>query len=151
MYSIYSIVSSALKKLALMPSSKSWLKYAMSSDKDATWASGPHQEFNYRAIPSLLYSCIAKGISLLFNGPLCFTIPYTASAIFLGPEFPSIIGGLFGLLIVTIAIKNKILIWAGVLIPTRALVIPKFFNAYGLRMHICIGRIFDSEFFTDST
>ncbi len=41
---------------------------------------------------------------------LCFTIPYTASAIFLGPEFPSIIGGLIGLLIVTIAIKNKILI-----------------------------------------
>ena len=40
---------------------------------------------------------------------LCFTIPYLVTAIFLGPEFPSIIGGLFGMGIVTIAIKFNFL------------------------------------------
>ncbi len=53
------------------------------------------------------------GISIfpfaIFAG-LSFTIPYLITAIFLGPEFPSIIGGLFGLLIVTVAIKFKFLI-----------------------------------------
>ena len=39
-----------------------------------------------------------------------FTIPYVLTGIFLGPEFPSIIGGLTGLAIVTIAIKNNFLI-----------------------------------------
>ena len=41
---------------------------------------------------------------------LCFTVPYLISGIFLGPEFPSILGGLIGLSIVTIAIKLKFLI-----------------------------------------
>ena len=41
---------------------------------------------------------------------LSFTIPYALTGIFLGPEFPSIIGGLFGLTLVTIATKNKFLI-----------------------------------------
>ncbi len=41
---------------------------------------------------------------------LSFTLPYLLAGVFLGPEFPSIIGGLFGLFIVTIAIKKKILI-----------------------------------------
>ncbi|MBS91835.1 MAG: lactate permease [Rickettsiales bacterium] len=54
-----------------------------------------------------------EGISIfpfaLFAG-LCFTLPYVFSAIFLGPEFPSIIGGLFGLVTVTLAIKKRILI-----------------------------------------
>ena len=36
---------------------------------------------------------------------LSFTIPYVISGIFLGPEFPSIIGGLIGLIVVTTAIK----------------------------------------------
>ena len=39
-----------------------------------------------------------------------FTIPYAIAGIFLGPEFPSIIGGLVGLAIVTTAVKKKILI-----------------------------------------
>ena len=39
-----------------------------------------------------------------------FTIPYVITGIFLGPEFPSIIGGLVGLAIVTLAIKKKFLI-----------------------------------------
>ena len=30
---------------------------------------------------------------------LCFTIPYLILTIFLGPEFPSIIGGLFGMVL----------------------------------------------------
>jgi len=41
---------------------------------------------------------------------LSFTIPYVIAGIFLGPEFPSIIGGLFGLAIVTTAIKFGFLI-----------------------------------------
>ena len=41
---------------------------------------------------------------------LCFTIPYLITAIFLGPEFPSIIGGLFGMAIVTIAIRFNFLV-----------------------------------------
>ncbi len=41
---------------------------------------------------------------------LSFTIPYLITGIFLGPEFPSIIGGLFGLFIVTIAVKKGFLI-----------------------------------------
>ena len=41
---------------------------------------------------------------------LSFTIPYLLTGIFLGPEFPSIIGGLTGLFIVTIATKRKFLI-----------------------------------------
>ena len=40
---------------------------------------------------------------------LSFTIPYVLSAVFIGPEFPSIIGGLIGLTIVTYAIKNNFL------------------------------------------
>tara|TARA_B100000989_G_scaffold298164_1_gene286384 strand:+ start:545 stop:2239 length:1695 start_codon:yes stop_codon:yes gene_type:complete len=41
---------------------------------------------------------------------LSFTFPYVLSAIFLGPEFPSIIGGLTGLAIVILAIKRNFLI-----------------------------------------
>ena len=41
---------------------------------------------------------------------LSFTIPYLFTAVFLGPEFPSIIGGLFGMGLVTLAIKYKFLI-----------------------------------------
>ena len=41
---------------------------------------------------------------------LSFTIPYLVTAILLGPEFPSILGGLFGMGIVTIAIKYKFLV-----------------------------------------
>ena len=54
-----------------------------------------------------------EGLSIfpfaLFSA-LCFTVPYLVSGIFLGPEFPSILGGLIGLSIVTIAIKLKFLI-----------------------------------------
>lgn len=54
-----------------------------------------------------------EGLSILpfaiFSG-LSFTIPYVVTGVFLGPEFPSIIGGLFGLGIVTIAIKFGFLI-----------------------------------------
>ena len=40
---------------------------------------------------------------------ICFTIPYMLTGIFLGPEFPSIFGGLIGLGIVTIAINFNFL------------------------------------------
>jgi len=42
-------------------------------------------------------------------GGLAFTIPYALTGIFLGPEFPSIIGALIGLPIVVLAAKNKFL------------------------------------------
>jgi lactate permease len=42
-------------------------------------------------------------------GGLAFTIPYALTGIFLGPEFPSIIGALVGLPIVVFAAKNKFL------------------------------------------
>lgn len=40
----------------------------------------------------------------------CFTIPYTLSAVILGPEFPSIIGGLVGLGIVAFTAKRGFLV-----------------------------------------
>ena len=41
---------------------------------------------------------------------LSFTIPYLLAGIFIGPEFPSIIGGLIGLTIVIIAANKKFLL-----------------------------------------
>ncbi|WP_461537230.1 L-lactate permease [Spongorhabdus nitratireducens] len=56
----------------------------------------------------------AEGLQVLpfaiFAG-LAFTIPYALTGIFLGPEFPSLLGGLIGLAIVTTAAK------AGFLMP----------------------------------
>ncbi|MGF6695035.1 L-lactate permease [Pseudomonas sp. D(2018)] len=49
----------------------------------------------------------------LFAG-LAFTLPYAATGVFLGPEFPSLLGGLVGLAIVTTAAR------AGFLIPKRS-------------------------------
>ena len=55
---------------------------------------------------------VAKGLEALpfgiFAG-LAFTVPYFLVAWFLGPEFPSLVGGLVGLAIVTIAAKNNFL------------------------------------------
>jgi len=44
----------------------------------------------------------------LFAG-LAFTLPYVATGVFLGPEFPSLLGGLVGLAIVTTAARFKFL------------------------------------------
>ena len=41
---------------------------------------------------------------------LAMTIPYVLVAIFLGPEFPSLIGGLVGLMIVTTAARFEFLV-----------------------------------------
>ena len=41
---------------------------------------------------------------------LSFTIPYVLSGVIIGPEFPSIIGGIIGLAIVTTAVKKRFLI-----------------------------------------
>ncbi|MEO1131228.1 MAG: L-lactate permease [Cyanobacteria bacterium J06639_1] len=49
----------------------------------------------------------------LFSG-LAFTVPYTLTALILGPEFPTLIGGLMGLAIVVPAAR------AGFLVPDRA-------------------------------
>ena len=54
-----------------------------------------------------------EGLSILpfaiFAG-LAFTIPYALTGIFLGPEFPSLIGALVGLIVVVSAAKAKFLI-----------------------------------------
>ena len=56
----------------------------------------------------------SEGLSIapfaLFAG-LCFTLPYVAAGIFLGPEFPSLIGALVGLILVVPAAR------AGFLLP----------------------------------
>ena len=49
----------------------------------------------------------------LFSG-LAFTVPYAATGVFLGPEFPSLLGGLIGLAIVTSAARF------GFLVPKKA-------------------------------
>lgn len=55
---------------------------------------------------------IMKGLEVLpfgiFAG-LSFTVPYFLVAWFLGPEFPSLVGGLVGLALVTTAAKNNFL------------------------------------------
>ena len=60
---------------------------------------------------------IKEGLAIwpyaIFAG-LCFVIPYLATAIILGPEFPSIFGGLIGLLILIPSTK------AGFLVPKRS-------------------------------
>lgn len=45
----------------------------------------------------------------LFGG-LAFTIPYMLTGIFLGPEFPSLLGALIGIAIVTFAARKKFLL-----------------------------------------
>ncbi|MBD1573235.1 L-lactate permease [Vibrio sp. S17_S38] len=45
----------------------------------------------------------------LFSG-LAFTVPYAITGVFLGPEFPSLVGGLFGLGIVVTAAKFNFLV-----------------------------------------
>lgn len=54
-----------------------------------------------------------EGLSIfpfaLFGG-LAFTIPYLLAGLFLGPEFPSLLGSLTGLAIVTFAARNRFLI-----------------------------------------
>ncbi|MGK7394657.1 MAG: L-lactate permease [Candidatus Cyclobacteriaceae bacterium M3_2C_046] len=42
-------------------------------------------------------------------GGLAFTIPYVLTGIFLGPEFPALLGSLIGIIIMVTAIKNKFL------------------------------------------
>ena len=54
-----------------------------------------------------------EGLSIapfaIFSG-LAFTIPYALTGVFLGPEFPTIIGALVGLVIVVTAAKMKFLV-----------------------------------------
>tara|TARA_Y100001980_G_C14556920_1_gene353986 strand:- start:116915 stop:118609 length:1695 start_codon:yes stop_codon:yes gene_type:complete len=45
----------------------------------------------------------------LFGG-LVFTLPYLLTGIFLGPEFPSLLGSLIGIGIIILAIKNRFLL-----------------------------------------
>ena len=54
-----------------------------------------------------------EGLSILpfaLFSAFAFTIPYVLAGVFLGPEFPSILGGLLGLVIVTAAVKVGFLV-----------------------------------------
>ncbi len=54
-----------------------------------------------------------EGLSILpfaLSGGLAFTIPYTLTGVFLGPEFPSLLGALVGLAIVTAAARQGFLV-----------------------------------------
>ncbi|MHC4994618.1 MAG: L-lactate permease [Planctomycetota bacterium] len=54
-----------------------------------------------------------EGLSILpftIFGGLCFTVPYLLVAFLLGPVFPSLLGGLIGLAIVTFAARKKFLL-----------------------------------------
>ena len=54
-----------------------------------------------------------EGLSIIpfaIFGGLCFTIPYALTGVFLGAEFPSLVGALIGLAIVTTAAKKGFLI-----------------------------------------
>lgn len=55
----------------------------------------------------------AEGLSMtpfLIFGGLAFTVPYTLTGIFLGPEFPSLLGALIGLAVMTFATRKGFLI-----------------------------------------
>lgn len=53
--------------------------------------------------------CWTIGPFAVFSG-LAFTVPYALTATFLGPEFPSLLGAMIGLVIVIIAVKYKFLL-----------------------------------------
>ncbi len=53
-----------------------------------------------------------EGLSILpfaLLGGLAFTVPYALTGVFLGPEFPSILGALIGLALVTAAARARVL------------------------------------------
>ncbi len=54
-----------------------------------------------------------EGLSIfpfaLFGG-LAFTVPYVLTGIFLGPEFPTLLGGIIGIALVTFAARKKFLV-----------------------------------------
>ncbi|WP_308217596.1 L-lactate permease [Paenalcaligenes niemegkensis] len=60
--------------------------------KNKKWSDG------FAAIPFAIFAAFA------------FTIPYTLTGVFLGPEFPSMLGGLIGLAVVTFAAKRGFLV-----------------------------------------
>jgi lactate permease len=54
-----------------------------------------------------------EGLSILpfaLFAALSFTVPYALFGVFLGPEFPSILGAMAGLMIVTAAVKSRFLV-----------------------------------------
>lgn len=60
--------------------------------KDKSWKAG------FEVLPFALFAGLA------------FTLPYVATGVFLGPEFPSLLGGLVGLAIVTTAARFRFLV-----------------------------------------
>lgn len=60
--------------------------------KEKSWKAG------FEALPFALFAGLA------------FTVPYAITGIFLGPEFPSLLGGLIGLAIVTFAARQGFLV-----------------------------------------
>ena len=50
---------------------------------------------------------------LAIFGGLCFTIPYVLFGVFLGPEFPSLLGGLIGLFLMITAVRKGLFLPEG--------------------------------------
>lgn len=53
--------------------------------------------------------CLTIAPFAIFSG-LAFTVPYACTAVFFGPEFPSLLGGMVGLLIVIVGVKCRFLL-----------------------------------------
>lgn len=54
-----------------------------------------------------------EGLAILpfaIFGGLAFTVPYYLTGVYLGPEFPTILGGLIGMIVVTIAARSGFLV-----------------------------------------
>lgn len=65
-------------------------------------------------------------------GGLCFTVPYFLTAVFFGPEFPTIIGGLFGMIILGVTTK------LGFLVPKNVFVFAKEVKAKKVKASMSI-------------
>lgn len=53
--------------------------------------------------------CFTIAPFAIFSG-LAFTVPYTLTAVLFGPEFPSLLGSMVGMLVVVVAVRYKFLV-----------------------------------------
>ena len=82
---------------------------------DRQWADSEFapKEWGQTQVTSQTIKSWTEGLAILpfaIFGGLTFTIPYALTGVFLGPEFPSLIGALVGLPIVILAAKSGFLV-----------------------------------------
>jgi lactate permease len=85
-----------------------------------------------------------EGLSILpfaIFGGLAFTVPYTLTGVFLGPEFPSLLGALIGLSLVTTAVRYGFLVpkdsWD---FPSRETWQPNWMGTLEMRLEEAAGK-----------